>query len=262
MKIKLIRATRRLVLVIIALAFIFFINGTIERQIVKKEIREFMLRGELLLPSTNFNYDINRERFYIVRSEYDYEDTSFNTYNHSTKFIGSTGDILITNRNPLPEISVLDPVFVHFWIGHAALVIEDDGSKILEIVGNDTLESNEVLISKNLFYLSYLKSEEVVGLRIKDIDQEKKEEIKVVKDSFLGLGYNFFFVIPIAKRYYCIDLITSVLEKTNININYDFWVSTGNDMIINKKTYIFYYSHVDKEGIVHKYFLVDKDFSI
>ena len=33
-------------------------------------------------------------------------------------------------------------------------------------------------------------------------------------------------------------------------------------MIINKKTYIFYYSHVDKEGIVHKYFLVDKDFSI
>ena len=34
-----------------------------------------MLRG-ITPPSTNFNYDINRERFYIVRSEYDYEDTS------------------------------------------------------------------------------------------------------------------------------------------------------------------------------------------
>jgi len=128
-------------------------------------------------------------------------------------------------------------------------------------VGNDTLELNEVLELDNTFNIN-LRGEEVVGLRIKGITSENKERIQVIKDKYLGKKYNYLFIINLANRFYCIDLITRVLEDVGIRINYDFWVSTGNDMITSKNTYLFYYSYVDKKGIIHRYFLVDQEFSI
>ncbi|HPT88888.1 MAG TPA: YiiX/YebB-like N1pC/P60 family cysteine hydrolase [Bacilli bacterium] len=261
MKIRFQKYLKRLLLFLLALAFIFTVNGTIERQYVKREIRDFVSRAEYIAPGVLFDYDDTKERFYIVRKKYDYEDVNYNTYDYINEYIGSTGDIIVTNRNPLSEIKILDSLIVHFWIGHAGLVLTDDGSQTLEIVGNDTLESNEVLELDNTFNIN-LRGEEVVGLRIKGITSENKERIQVIKDKYLGKKYNYLFIINLANRFYCIDLITRVLEDVGIRINYDFWVSTGNDMITSKNTYLFYYSYVDKKGIIHRYFLVDQEFSI
>ena len=67
MKIRFHKYLKRLLIFLLALAFIFTVNGTIERQYVKREIRDFVSRAEYIAPGVLFDYDDTKERFYIVR---------------------------------------------------------------------------------------------------------------------------------------------------------------------------------------------------
>lgn len=253
MKVKLVKIYIVFCITFGVLALAFVVNGVTENTIVRKQIKEFMSRGTFVEPSEDFYYDINSVRYYKVNSKYDYEDTSVHNYNFEDDYIGTTGDILITNRNPLPEFDLIRPIIKYFWLGHSALVIDEEGKYILEIVGNDTLESNEVQDSRNDF--GSIRTGEVLGLRVRHITTEQKDELMSAKNRYYGKKYNFLFIIKLAHRFYCIDLVSRIFEDINININYDFWVTTGSDIISSSKTYIFYYSYVDKNGIMHKYFL-------
>lgn len=231
----------------------FTVNGIVENFVVRKQIKDFMSRGIYIEPSQEFDYDSDFVRYYMVKKKYDHEDIDVHNYDFKSNFVGTTGDILLTNRNPLPELEFLKPIVKFFWLGHSAIITDDMGKYMIEIVGNDSLESNEVRESVNDFGSVY--NGEAVGVRVKNITNEQKANIITVTDKYYGKKYNFLFIIKLVNRFYCLDLVSRILEEVDIKVNYDFWITTGSDMIVSSSTYIFYYSYVDKNGIIHKYFL-------
>lgn len=253
MRIKIAKLYKILVLTFLILFIVFLVNGIIENFIVRKQIKDFMSRGIYIAPSPEFDYNSDLVRYYIVKKKFDYEDTKFHNYDLESNSVGTIGDIVLTNRNPLPELEFLKPIIRFFWLGHSAIVTDEMGKYIIEIVGNDSLESNEVQESQNDFGSVY--NGEAVGVRIKNITDEQKEELLTVMDKYYGKKYNFLFILKLANKFYCLDLVSRILEEVDIKVNYDFWITTGSDIMVSKSTYIFYYSYVDKDGIIHKYYL-------
>ena len=41
-------------------------------------------------------------------------------------------------------------------------------------------------------------------------------------------------------RYYCTDLISRAYKTADINVNYDYLTTTGNDMIVSDNTYLIF----------------------
>lgn len=224
----------------------FSLNGIIENKILRNQVDEFISRGELVQSSANI-------RYYEVKKAHDYEDITRHIFTSGR--IGSTGDMVITNRNPMRDIEILEPIAKLLWIGHSALIVTPFGEKILEVVGNDSLDENIVQINNNNF--GFVTGGEVVGLRVKDTTPEQRDLVVTEGEKLLGLEYNFLFVVSHPSRYYCSDLISRLWSQAGVNINYDHWVTTGNDMIVSPETYLIYYSYVDSSGVKHIYYLVE-----
>lgn len=246
MRYKLIKYFFFFIIFWIALFLAFSLNGIVENSFVRSDINEFISRGVLIQSGATI-------RYYEVKKEHEHEDTSRHIFTSGR--IGSTGDIVVTNRNPMRDIEILGPIAKLLWIGHSALVVTESGSEILEVVGNGSLDENVVQINNNNF--GFIVMGEVVGLRVKNTTEEQRNVTVDKGYELLGLEYNFNFVVEHPSRYYCSDLVSRLWKKANVNINYDHWVTTGNDMIASPETYLIYYSYVDAQGIKHIYYLVD-----
>lgn len=252
-------------LIILGLVLIFFTNGFYEKALVNKKLEDFKSRAVFI------GKDELRENvyYYKVAKEYDYEDVSRNTFDISTRIIGSKTDIIITNRNPMRGVAILDPLVgflsKNFFIGHATINSTDDGSKIIEVLGNaSTPDNNKVVESYNDWMIveDSLKEKSespiIVGLRIKNTTSSMRDEIIDYARMQIGKGYNYSFVFNRHNTYYCTDLVSRSVKHAGININYDYFATTGNDMILSNNTYIFFLREtiiVDGVKIFNVYFL-------
>ena len=220
-------------LICILFLSIIFLNDNInEKKKIDNEIIEFKSRGELIYQNDIYSY-------YKVDKKYDYEDSSNIVNTYDDKFVGSTGDIYVTNRNPLPSFFVTKWLSRLSYIGHCGIVYSDDGSKMVEIVGNKSRDENVVRIVDNEWL--DIDSPIYIIVRLKNIDDNLKNNIVNECDDLLGCRYNYLFLFKSKKRFYCTDLISHIYKKLDININKDGLFTTGNDIVENNNTYMIYY---------------------
>lgn len=258
---KLIRISINTLLIIIGLALIFLINGHSERIIINKQIKDFKERA-VYVGEDPFLINVH---YYKVPKEYDYEDNSRNTYNMETRTIGSKTDVIITNRNPMRGVAVLDPLVGYlssnFFVGHSSMNANDDGTIMYEVVGNSSNpENNSVIKSRNDWdiYLKDTQSPIIVGMRIKDTTNEQRDKMVDYASMQVGKGYNYTFIFNRANTFYCTDLVSRSAKYAGLNINYDYFATTGNDMIVSKNTYMFFYRDIefkDGKNIFNVYYL-------
>src|SRR5690554_6976197 len=262
---KFLRFIKHTLLIILGLGLIFFINGFYEKAIVNDKIEDFKARAEYIGPDEN----LKNVHYYRVKKEYDYEDVSRNTFTIDERNIGSKTDVIITNRNPMRGTPVLDPLVgflaSNFYVGHSSMNSVDDGSRMYEVVGNSGTPGKNVVIEGTNDWYRYIEDIEtpvIVGVRIKDTTEEQRDKMVEYADQQLGKGYNYSFIFNRANTYYCTDLVSRSAKYAGLNINYDHFATTGNDMIISKNTYIFFLRDIvyeDGEPVFNIYFLENEE---
>ena len=253
------------ILVIIGLAIIFTVNGYYEKVIINSQIDSFKDRAEYI------GEDPYRENvhYYKVPKKYDYEDTSRNTFDVNTRIVGSKTDVIITNRNPMRGVDILDPMvgFLanNFFVGHSSMNTTDDGKRMIEVIGNSGTPENNTVVET---YNDWISTEDrlgsksvspiIIGMRIKDTTEEQRDKMVEYAYDQIGKGYNYTFIFNRANTFYCTDLVSRAAKHAGLHINYDHFSTTGNDMIISKNTYIFFLREtviVNGEKIFNVYYL-------
>lgn len=229
---KLNKVINIILIILLVLMIIFLSDCIIEKNKIDNIVDEFKSRGQLVYQNDIYSY-------YKVEKKYEYEDTSNILDNYSDINVGTTGDIYVTNRNPLSGFFVTKWLSRLSYIGHGGIVYSEDGSKMVEIVGNEGRENNVVKINDNTWL--EIDSPNYIILRPKNITNEQKDIIQSECNKILGSRYNYFFLISSNKRFYCTDLISYIYKKVDIILNKDMFFTTGSDIIVNDDTYMIYY---------------------
>ena len=134
-----------LILLIVLICFgIFLLNGVFEYFVVQDKIAEFKARAV-----EDPEVDPNRADMYYYRIKAtEDEDASRNVFDKQKRYIGSKGDVVTSNRNPLREYTLLSklvgPFAKYLYLGHTNIIITDDGSRVVETIGNSAWENNIV----------------------------------------------------------------------------------------------------------------------
>lgn len=249
---KAMRIVLRVLLIILIFFSIFIGNGAVEKSIIERDIDTFKARGQFVV-------EYGRSSYYLVPKAYDYEDTTHQILDmdHRT-FPGSTGDIYITNRNPLPQSLVVGWLSSIMWMGHCAIVSSEDGSRVFDIVGNQSYEDNIVRELENDWITRGALNEEIALIRIKNIDDDTRQSMMSYLQDHIGYRYNYTFLFNREHTFYCSDLASRTAAAAGVGINYDGLVTTGADMLISEHTYLIYYREkviINNEEKYHIYYL-------
>lgn len=260
---KILKRVILIILLVMSTAFsIFVFNGFIEKTTVDTDINAFKERGV-------FVETIDNNSYYKVKAKDSEDGKGVFDYQSGTNYIGTTGDIIITNRNPLRySKSFITRNIVNFFsknmfIGHATYNVSSDGSMMVEITDHyigGGVDEEGVKYSPNNWIELDDGSPMIVGLRVKGIDDETKEQLKRFAVENIGKEYNRYF-IKRQNKFYCTDLVTRAYESAGIYLNYDGFFVTGNDMIVCKETYIIFIREkveIDGEDHYNIYYLVEE----
>lgn len=262
-----IRTVTWLLFLVFVYAVIFLGNGLIEKGPVNNEIDDFKARAVFEKTTTLQGQDVS---YYKVTKKYDYEDTEhfiYDTNRYEDCYIGSMTDIILTSRNPLRKngnaiVRDISGFFAkNFFIGHATINIKDDGSELIEAVGNDS-SNNGVRISKNSWIETEVRygndAQIIIGLRLKNTTKESRDKITNDLIGLVGHQYNFLLPFYSKDKYYCTDLISRVLKRNGIKTNYDSFYTTGNDLIVSNQTYIIFLCERVEDGYFNIYYLSEE----
>ena len=245
---KAIKRISLVLLVIMILFSVFITNGIIENGIVTSEINAFKNRAELFQVVGNTTY-------YTVKAK-EGEDTSRHIKNNvNDRKIGAKGDIFVTSRNPLSESKVIGWISKLTWIGHTAIVYDDEGKETIEITGNLDPEENVVKVYTNTWINSTDTTPQIALLRIKNTTDDQRQKIIDYAESKIGYGYNYTFLFNRENSFYCSDLVSRAAAYAEINVNYDYLAATGSDIIVSPETYIVYYRETRYEKGKAKFFV-------
>lgn len=246
------RQQRRILIIVLcflSIAVIFLGNGIVEKRIVNQKINEFKSRGTLVAT-------VDTTSYYIVKKVHDYEDNSRHIMNDlNDKKPGAKADIFVTSRNPIAASKFVGFVSRLTWIGHSALVIDDQGQETIEITGNESGDDNTVRIWDNTWAIEespYNLTPQIALLRIKNTTPEQRNKVVEYAHSKIGYHYNYTFLFNRANSFYCSDLVSRATRHAGINVNYDHLVATGSDMLTSDLTYIIYLKETTEiNGVRH-----------
>lgn len=274
MKIKLYKIRIWVIRILITMFFVLFVwlvlfvaNGFLERGVVNSILNEFKERG-----TYEKTIDIQGQKvdIYTVKVKYDYEDAStfvFDDSELSKFYIGSSTDIIITTRNPLRmyDLAIVRDIAGItanlFYAGHATINVAEDGSEVVECVGNVPGNNGVRKVEQNWIFTEVRygnDAQRILGLRLKNISFDQKERICTYVTGLVGKEYNYFLPFYVKNKYYCTDLISRTLIKEDININYDSFYTTGNDIIISDVTYPIFLCERIEEGHFEIYYLCEE----
>lgn len=229
--------------ILIIIFAIFMTDGFIESNKINNSIDEFISRGIYVNTIDNISY-------YKVVKKYDYEDCDNILDEYSEKSVGTIGDMYITDRNPLKGFAVTEFISNKTWIGHCGIVYNEDGTLTLETVGNKSVEENKVKVRENIWL--DIDAPRYLIMRVKGINDEQKDILKQEYEKIMDCRYNHSFIFGSKRHFYCSDMISYLYDKLDINLNDDYFLTTGGDLICAEQTYIIYYrQRVIKEGKNH-----------
>lgn len=126
-------------------------------------------------------------------------------------------------------------------------------------------------VESNPFYEDFgtYYRKEIIGLRVKDITEEQiNGAIEYAEDKVNKNLYNFLFFLDMDYKYYCTDLVSRAYQHVMVPeekqrnyskaLNDDRFITSVNDMILSRETYLaFYFEVID--DIVHIYYLEDME---
>ncbi len=173
---------------------------------------------------------------------------------------GVEGDILVSTQATLinPLISGLVSFFAG---GHAAICTSKYYDHDIYLDTDLSIESTGLNSGDNptsIFYRDYWENDkvfkEVIGLRVKMTEKERKEIISL-SSSIIGDPYNFSFLFDAVNKSYCSDLVSKVFEYIGVDLNKDDFTTSIYDLIVSNETYISYYHYFDNKGIKYIYYL-------
>lgn len=254
--------------ILLIMLIIFIGKGFIEKGQVQNIFDEFKERAYFVEKTV---IQAQRVNIYKVKPEKDYEQENskrvFDYSEGSKYYIGSSLDIILSNRNPLRNhgLAIFNDIgefgASNFFIGHATVNCTEDGSEMIESVGNDDGFSG-VRIVENTWIDTEVRygndAQTIVCLRVKNIDEEKR--IKIIEDlnKKVGLEYNYNLLLMKRNKYYCTDLITRTFLENDIRIDNDYFYPTGNDIILSKNTFLVFLCERIKEGYFNIYYLSEE----
>ncbi|HBP26077.1 MAG TPA: hypothetical protein DD618_03905 [Acholeplasmatales bacterium] len=245
--ILLIKTIKKLFILIFGVVFVFLVNGTVEIGFVNQKIEAFKARG---VPA-DISDGIPENHYFLVEPIHDYEDVSRSVFNVEDRLIGSKTDIVVTNRNPMRDnknIGWATGLLARaFYLGHATINADDAGTEMFEVIGNGANASdNEVILAPNdwITYEEWLGEDGVspmiIGLRVKYTTADQRDQTIAYADAQIGKPYNFSFIFNRNNSYYCTDLVSRSFSSAGININYDYFATTGNDLIASRQVYVIF----------------------
>lgn len=109
--------------------------------------------------------------------------------------------------------------------------------------------------------------QDFVGLRVKNVTSNQIDgAVDFARDKVGTALYNFWFFLDMKYKYYCTDLVSRAYQDVMIpshkqrlyskTMNDDGFITSVNDMILSKDTYIIFYVE-NKNNITHIYYLED-----
>lgn len=116
-------------------------------------------------------------------------------------------------------------------------------------------------------YFGAMYRSEFIGLRVKYITEEQIEGAVDYADSLVNRNlYNLLFFLDTKYKYYCTDLVSRAYQHVMVEeskqrsfsqaLNDDGFITSVNDLILSKETYILFFVEV-VDGIVNIYYLED-----
>ena len=116
------------------------------------------------------------------------------------------------------------------------------------------------------YYGNYYRPK-FIGLRVKDVTQDQIDGAVAYANDKVDFNlYNFTFAIDLEYKFYCTDLVSRAYQSVLIEpenqrnyaraLNDDRFVTTVNDMILSKDSYLTFYVEIIDE-IIHIYYLED-----
>lgn len=230
------------IIIILGLTLIFLSDGIIEKSKINQKIEDFISRSIYLYENEMYTY-------YKVPRKYIYEETDKILNSPEDKFVGTTGDIYLSNRNPINGFFLTKWISKMSYIGHGGMVYSNDGSQMIEITGNKGRKENIVKVIDNTWLT--IDSPNYVILRVKDINDTKRERLVQEGNKIIGKRYNYTFISN-KNSFYCTDMISYLFNRIDVKLNNDSFFTTGSDIITDDDTYIIYYREkIFKNDKVH-----------
>lgn len=279
-----------LFLIIASILYSFGIS-TYENIKVDNMIADFKSRGILNEEMSN-----DKRKYYEVTSDVELDSDTY-IINNDKFYLGNIGDIVVTRESPFPEIPIIHQFISYYFGGHAAMVtgtnevieiagFPDTGEKIYNYIlhkveydeeGNSNHDFTGALVQtvSNYFlntnhqsdYYGKYYRKKLITLRVKAEESERLQAVEHLKElQRKNVIYNYMFFLDTKEKYYCTDIMSRSYQsikdennKSKYTLNDDGFITSVNDLILSKDTMISNYFEVDKNGIEHIYYLVNKN---
>lgn len=254
MKINVLKISIKILICFFITIFLgMFINSSVENVMIKSEINSFIKKG-IYQEELSTKY----EKYYKVSRETWMPDIESFTVINNKKYYGSSGDIILGLESAIEDVPIISPFITYNFGGHSSSVCYDynengvytDSTYHIEA---STVYDEGVVVTKGDFWNDMSYRDEVIGVRVNTSEQNKKEAFNYMI-SKLGLDYNMSFIFNTKNSFYCTDLISRAYHSVGIDLNYDGFYTSVQDIICSRKTYIFFYKIV-KENISYYYYL-------
>lgn len=280
---------------VVITGLIYSLGGVIRLDVeATRHINHFISRAE---DTPSFSQEVNGYTFHyysVSRETHELQDSRNVFFDDNKLKLGQTGDIIVTQQSPFPNVPVIHQWITYYFGGHASLVSDDNtlyeatgigSANIFEVMlfpGNQShnfdvsvtrsnnywLNTNRRSESNPAFpYYGTFNRNEFLSLRVKNINQDQREGAvayakKLYEEEAL---YNYTFFLDVTYKYYCTDMISrayqDVMVESNRQRGYaqvlnDRFITSVNDLINADETYITSYIYI-QDNIVSIYYLED-----
>ena len=235
-----------------------------------------------------FNY------YSVSRETFEQEDARNIFFDEDKVKLGQTGDIIVTQQSPFPNIPVIHAWITYYFGGHASLVNEENklyeatgigSSNIVEVMlfpGNQTHNFDVSVTQSNNYWLNSnrrnesnpafpffgtFNRNEFLSLRVKNITENQRlGAVAFAKDLYdTKTLYNYTFFLDVKYKYYCTDMISRAYQDVMVpshrqrgyaQVLNDRFITSVNDLINAQETYITSYIKIE-DRVVSIYYLED-----
>ena len=240
------------ILTIILLIFVLLFIACVEFKgsQVDKVISEFVSRGELVKIE-------NKIAYYKVTKKYDYENTENIIDSLDDIYIGTTGDIYVSAKDPA-SFFVTKYMSKNLRMGHGGIVKSEDATITIEVTGNSGRTNNIVKEYENKWFEK--NNIEITVLRVKNMNEERKTKLIEWLENHYGMPYNYNFFKHYKNKFYCFDLCSEAYKSLGYELDNGYNTTLGGTMIKNEDTYIIYYKkQVRKENINYEVYYLSEE---
>jgi len=259
--IKIIRVYKRqlkiiLFILITVLSSIFIgitLNSIVENVYLSIEIEDFKNKGvyqEDVSDSHTKYYKVSRETWMSDESVFQEVDGRV-TY-------GNSGDIICTLDSYAGNLQITHDLVGFFFGGHCASVCYQETYNNVSYNKNYCIEAhynNGVQQSYSGYWTRENVRDQIIVLRVKASQEKKVEAFHNLCDC-IGSDYNKNYIFNTKNNYYCSDLISRAWQDVGIDLNYDGFYCSIQDIICSDMTYISMYK-VSKNNVDYIYYLED-----